>query len=129
MDFFVYIFKFGNYTTVLGILGIFISGLVLLSTPKDEPEKQLIFSNKKEFMIFSILGMLSTFFISIQTLAYYLVWHIPEIVNIEEALDTGLSGYKAILFYIVKNYGQFFFPVLLGVIFYEFFKRFSKRHK
>ena len=51
MDFFVYIFEFGNYTTVLGILGIFISGLVVLSTPKDEPEKQLIFSNKKELMV------------------------------------------------------------------------------
>ena len=128
MDFFVYIFEFGNYTTVLGILGIFISGLVLLSTPKDEPDKRLIFSNKKEFMIFSILGMVSTGFIFIQTLAYYLVWHVPEIVNIEEALDNGLSGKGVIAFYIVK-YGQFFFPILLGVIFYEFFKRFSKRHK
>ena len=80
-------------------------------------------------MIFSIVGMVSTGFIFIQTLAYYLLWHAPEIVNIEEALDTGLSGKGVIGFYIVKKYGQFFFPILLGVIFYEFFKRFSKRHK
>ena len=134
MDFLINFFEFGGYLTVLGAIGIVISGFVIVSTPKDEPEKRLVFSNKKEFMIFSFLGMFSSALILVQSLFYYILWHAPQTKKIEQLNeqvlpDEGKALVAHYLAFLILNYGQFIFPTILGIIFFGFFKRFLKRSK